>query len=50
MSARTRVASNKRLRNDVKMAEDPDIIVSIDLGTTYTGIINCFNFTTGVWH
>jgi hypothetical protein len=42
--------SNKRLGNDVKMADNPDIIVSIDLGTTYTGIINCFKFTTDVWY
>lgn len=37
MSAQTRVASNHSLGNDVKMAEKPDVIVSIDLGTTYTG-------------
>lgn len=39
MSAQKRVASKHSLGNDVKMAEKPDIIVSIDLGTTYTGKI-----------
>lgn len=43
MSAQTRVASKQRLGNDVKMAEKPDIIVSIDLGTTYTGKNSCYN-------
>lgn len=48
MSAQKRVASNHSFGNDVKMAEKPDIIVSIDLGTTYTGKIRCYGLMIGV--